>query len=386
VAGTFDQTMRALRADRPRGAWLIGSVTAVMLVGWIAWMSLAEVPVFESSGVARLEVLPAPSQLGALVAGRVVRVELQVGKRVAVGEMLVELDASTQRVELERARGQLQALEPELASLDREIAAEQKAVTAGDAAGRAAVREQIAKQREADEALAHAEAELARLSKLAASGVVATMEVDQAKAELQQKRTSRQALGHAADSLAAAEQERDAGRRARMAELDRQRASVAGSIAAARSDVARLELVIDRHVVRSPVAGTLGSVASLQTGAIVAEGTPIATVVPDGELQVVAQFGPSSIGRLAPGQIAKLKLDGFPWTRWGTVAATVTRVANELRDGTIRVELAIEPGAEIPLAHGMTGAVDVEVERVSPATLLLRSLVQRSAAGRGARN
>jgi membrane fusion protein (multidrug efflux system) len=127
----------------------------------------------------------------------------------------------------------------------------------------------------------------------------------------------------------------------------------------------------------------LGSVATLQAGSFVAAGAPIATIVPDGVLQVVAEFGPSSIGRLAAGQIGKLKLDGFPWTRWGTVAAHVTRVASEVRDGTIRVELTLDPGATLPLAHGMTGAIDIEVERVSPATLVLRSLVQRSAAGDG---
>jgi multidrug resistance efflux pump len=150
-------------------------------------------------------------------------------------------------------------------------------------------------------------------------------------------------------------------------------------VAAARADIARLELEVERHIVRSPVDGALGSVAVLQPGAVVAAGLQIATVVPDGELQVIAAYGPSAIGRLAPGQPARLKLDGFPWTRWGTVAARVTRVASEVRDGAVRVELAIEPGATIPLAHGMTGTVEVEVERVSPATLVLRSLVDRPA-------
>lgn len=125
MAGTFDQTMRALRADRSRGAWLIGGVTVTMALGWLLWMSFAAVPVFESSNHARLEVLPPPNHLGALVAGRVIRVELQVGRRVATGEVLVELDAAPQKVELQRALDQLKALEPELASLDREIAAEQ---------------------------------------------------------------------------------------------------------------------------------------------------------------------------------------------------------------------------------------------------------------------
>jgi len=55
----------------------------------------------------------------------------------------------------------------------------------------------------------------------------------------------------------------------------------------------------------------------------------------------------------------------------------VTRTASEVRDGTIRVELDLEPGHAIPLAHGMTGAVDIEVARTSPATRVLRSLGER---------
>ncbi len=379
MAGSFGQTMRALHADRSRGGWGAIVIIGVFATAWIAWMLLAEVPVFQSTARARLEVLPAPSQVGAPLAGRVVRANLVVGARVAAGDVLVELDAGTQRVELARAKAQLAALDPELRSLDREIAAETTAVTAGDASGRAAVREQLARVRAADDDVAHAEAELARLAKLAESGATATMEVDRARAELAQKRAAREALGHAADALVATERERDAGRRARTAELERQRASIAGSLEAARAEIARLELELERHTVRAPVAGALGSVAMLQAGAMVAAGAPIATVVPDGELQVVADYGPIAIGRLAPGQPARVKLDGFPWTRWGTVGAHVIRVASEVRDGAIRVEMTLDPGATIPLAHGMTGSVEVEVERVSPAMLVLRSLTDRQA-------
>jgi len=379
MAGSFGQTMRALHADRSRAGGLAIAILAVLALGWIAWMIAAEVPVFETTSRARFEVLPAPSQVGAPIAGRVEISHLQVGARIAAGDALVELEAAAQRVELARARDQLAAFEPELRALERELAAEASATTAGDASGRAAVREQLARQRAADTELAHAEAELARLVQLAAGGAAPTMEVDRARTELAQKRAAREALGHAADALVAAERERDAGRRARTAELERQRAGVARTIAAARADIARLELELERHVVRAPVSGVLGSVAALQAGAMVAAGAPIATVVPDGTLQVVADYGPSSIGRLAPGQPARLKLAGFPWTRWGTVAARVARVASEVRDGAIRVELTIEPGPRIPLTHGMTGTVEVEVEQVSPATLVLRSLADRPA-------
>jgi membrane fusion protein (multidrug efflux system) len=350
-------------------------LVASFAIGWVAWMGFARVPIYQSSAHARLEVLPAPSQVDTPIGGRVAVVELQVGKRVNAGEVLVALDPGTLRVEVERARGQLAALAPELASLDREIAAEASGITAGDASGRASIREQLARARTADADLAHAEAELARFVTLAASGAGTTLDVDRARAELAQKRGAREALGHSTDALAATERERDADRRARTAELERQRAAVDGTVGAARVEIARLELEIERRTIRAPVAGVIGSMVTTQPGATLAAFAPVATVVPDGELHVMADYAPSAIGWLAPGQRARLKLDGFPWTRWGTVSVRVVRVASEVRDGAIRVELGIEPGTRMRLVHGMTGVVEVEVERVSPATLVVRSLV-----------
>jgi multidrug resistance efflux pump len=380
MATSFVNTMRALRGERSRGAMIAGVAIGVLGLGWIVWMTVAQVPVYRTSVRAHLEVLPAPSRVAVPRGGRVTTARLVVGATVAAGEVLIEVDAEAERLALARAQGQLAALAPELPSLERELAAETDAMLAEGTAGRSSVREQIAKQRAADTELAAAEHELARLIGLQQSGAVAAGDVDAARAELAEKRAARDALGHAADTLVAAEDARAAGRRARTAELERQRAVLEGNVAAARAEVARLELAIEQRTVRAPVAGVLGAVAELSPGAVVADGQEIATVVPDGDaLQIVADYGPTAIGRLAPGQAAQLRLDGFPWTRFGTVGARVMRVASEVRDGVIRVELAIDRGPPgIPLTHGMTGMVDVEVERVNPASLVVRSLVDRS--------
>ena len=106
------------------------------------------------------------------------------------------------------------------------------------------------------------------------------------------------------------------------------------------------------------------------------EGEKLGAIVPDGKLAVIAQFPPpAALGRVRSGQAARLRLQGFPWMQYGSVNATVTRVAGEVRDNSVRVELAVagpSPGA-IPLQHGLPGSVEVEVERVTPAELLLRS-------------
>jgi hypothetical protein len=50
-------------------------------------------------------------------------------------------------------------------------------------------------------------------------------------------------------------------------------------------------------------------------------------------------------------------------------------VADEVRDGLVRVELDVTdlPRA-IPMSHALPGTVEIEVERIGPAWLILRML------------
>nr|MCH9685310.1 hypothetical protein [Deltaproteobacteria bacterium] len=58
--------------------------------------------------------------------------------------------------------------------------------------------------------------------------------------------------------------------------------------------------------------------------------------------------------------------------------ARVQTVGHEPRDGAIVVELSIEyVPSTITLEHGLPGSLEVELERVSPASLLLRAAGRR---------
>jgi membrane fusion protein (multidrug efflux system) len=99
--------------------------------------------------------------------------------------------------------------------------------------------------------------------------------------------------------------------------------------------------------------------------------------VPDGDVRVVALFPPSvALGRVRPGQAARVRLAAFPWTQYGSALAHVTTVAGELQDGQIRVELALERKdvSGLPFQHGLPAEVNIEIDRASPATLVLRSI------------
>jgi membrane fusion protein (multidrug efflux system) len=74
-----------------------------------------------------------------------------------------------------------------------------------------------------------------------------------------------------------------------------------------------------------------------------------------------------------PDQPARIRLFGFPWTKFGVLHARVARVGSEPREGLIRVELELDHAQKsaIPIQHGLQGSAEVEVERVAPISLVL---------------
>jgi membrane fusion protein (multidrug efflux system) len=192
-------------------------------------------------------------------------------------------------------------------------------------------------------------------------------------------------LTRATDRLEQDRLAQESDRKVRLAKLDREAVELAGDIAIEEAAIRRLEHDIEMRIIRAPVSGRVGeAVADFRVGSVVRAADRLGAIVPAGEARAVALFPAASIGRLHPGQPARLRLDGFPWTQYGTIPATVADVGNEASNGLIRVELALAPDfvSPIPLEHGPPGSVEVEVESVSPAVLTLRAAGQLQAAKR----
>lgn len=93
-----------------------------------------------------------------------------------------------------------------------------------------------------------------------------------------------------------------------------------------------------------------------------------------GAFAVVAHFPIEALGRVRPRQPARLRLHAFPWPQYGSQPLTVEGVEREPQNGRFRVRLALAPplNTRVPWQRGLPGTVEVEVERLSPATLVLR--------------
>lgn len=368
--------MHSLVADRFHCSLWGMLLVAALLSAWALWFFLARLTLYVVSTTARLEVSEAAHSVEAQVTGRIRATYLILGQKVQGGDVLVELDADVQRLRLEAERTRLTALVTEPAMFHDEISAEEAARREDQQAGRIALDQARARYREAEAAAQLGVQEATRMAQLFARAYVAEMDALRVKVEARKRREVANALHLEISRLERDLLTRASDRQVSIQRLMREVTQIEGQIAATRAVIEQTEYEIEQRYVRAPVPGRLGAVAMLQVGAVVRQGDKLGTVVPLGTLKVMTHFLPSAaLGRIQPGQPAQLRLEGFPWTQYGAVSATVANVASEVRDGQVRVELAVRPDATplIPLQHGLPGTVEVEVDRVSPATLVLRT-------------
>lgn len=384
MSAAFSRSTTLLRAGDQRSSLVALAVAVALLGAWLGWALLARVTRYEVSDAARIEVGQTASRVAAPVAGRVVAVRLSLGAEVEAGDVLVELEDLPLRLELDEQRARLAAAEAQAPPLRREIEAHERAASATAQAGHSRIGEARAHADEAEVTARFHDVQAARADTLYDAGVLPAAEREQLAAEALAGRAGASARQRATRRTAAEQRSRSSEQRAELAGLERQATALDGDIAVLRAAITRLHGEIERRKVRAAVAGRLGEIAVLRAGAFLAEGDAIAAIVPVGELHVVAQFPLAAIGRLRVGQPGRLRLAAYPWTEYGTVPVLVRRIGTEAQDGRVRVELAVLPvqGSPIALEHGLLGSALVEVEQVSPATLLLRAAGQLVGAGK----
>ena len=118
----------------------------------------------------------------------------------------------------------------------------------------------------------------------------------------------------------------------------------------------------------APIAGTVEAAAVTTIGQTVKPGQQLMQVVPDGEaLEVEAYVLNTDIGFVKKGQRVTLKIDTFPYTRYGTISGTVVKVGTDAIPGG--VALRQQMNGSLPIAKGRlsdTGAAEQTTDLVFP--------------------
>lgn len=98
-----------------------------------------------------------------------------------------------------------------------------------------------------------------------------------------------------------------------------------------RQELVKARSKFDRTQLRAPIAGTVQQLVISTVGQVVTGGQSLMTVVPlDGPIEIEAMILNRDIGFVEAGQPVTVKVEAFPFTRYGTVDGIVINVS---RDG-----------------------------------------------------
>jgi hemolysin D len=140
-----------------------------------------------------------------------------------------------------------------------------------------------------------------------------------------------------------------------------------------KQQLTKADQMVANMKLRAPIAGTVHAVAVTSVGQAVTPGQQIMQVVPSGAtLQVVAYVLNTDIGFVLEGQPAVIKVDTFPYTRYGVITGKVTKVATDAITGTDA--LNEQKNGSQPVSSGVasaTGAAQQTNDLVFPVEISL---------------
>jgi multidrug resistance efflux pump len=376
---SFKEVGLLLSEDRGQfTAWAIGGATLI-LGAWLCWALFARVTLYEVSSDARIELDAAAYAMESPVDGKISNSVLQIGKHVRAGDVLVEIDSASDKLALEEGSIRLRGLQPELERLRDQISAEENAEKEAHHSEQLKAQEAESRLRQSEITAEASDRELRRVWQLYADKLISERDWEKSSADNSRLHAEVAILR---DSARRIPQEQAVLDRERAIEVEHLRGEVAkleDEVESERAGLERLGYEVERRRIRTPIDGRIGEAVVLHAGGFLHQGQRFASIIPDGRLHVVAQYpAEAALGRIRIGQSAAMRLQAFPWSEFGTVSASVTAVAQEIRDGKVRVELAVGADSTFhgQLQHGMPGELEITTEHVSPLSLVSRTAGQ----------
>jgi hemolysin D len=133
-------------------------------------------------------------------------------------------------------------------------------------------------------------------------------------------------------------------------------------------DLVKAQMKRDLTRLTAPIAGTVQQLAATTIGQVVASGQSLLTIVPfEGPMEIEAMIANRDIGFVKPGQEAVIKVEAFPFTRYGTIDAIVAKVSRDAVDERYATNLSDAASTAKP--EGASGQSSQAPSLVFPATL-----------------
>jgi hemolysin D len=345
----------------PAGRGLLWCVIAIVICA-IAWASFGHVDII---AIAPGKLIPGDrvKVIQPLAIGQVRAIHVRDGQQVKAGQVLIELDPTLAQADRDRLLQQLRDEEATLArqqafagwlqtgrmpgasgaarlqrTLLEQMIAEHRARLAGieqSLARRRADRESTQKLVEKGErTLPLISARAASLAKLADENLVAknsSLELEQQRIEAEQGLAAQRAN---LQSIEAAIGELTEQRSATHSEAQRVTSQTIEDaerkVAALRQELVKAESVTVQQKLVAPVDGVVQQLKAHTIGGVVTPAEQLMIIVPkDQSLEVEAMVLNRDIGFVSEGQEATVKVDAFPFTRYGAIDGNLVTVSKD---------------------------------------------------------
>ena len=121
---------------------------------------------------------------------------------------------------------------------------------------------------------------------------------------------------------------------------------------------------------RAPASGTIYGSSLTTVGQVVMPGEELMRIVPDSlGLEVEAYLQNKDVGFVAIGQAAVIKIESFPFTRYGTIAGSVSRVAHDAIPEPDAQQIEGNPAKSTKASGGFTAGAQRTQNLVFPITI-----------------
>lgn len=287
-------------------------------------------------------------QLGSKVVGRVAWIGVEKGDRVKKDQVLVRLDNSEYRAQVEQARGALQAAAARLAQLQTGSRPEE-------------IQQARARADETEANLRNAQTNYDRTRGLDRDGVVSKQELDRARDQLDMARAQAE-QAHKNYELVHQGPRRE--------EIDQGRALVEQ----ARGALRYYETMLDATEIRSPIDGTvlerLVETGEMVTTMFVGETgakSSVVSLADLNDLQVEVDISQTEFARVSLGQPCAVVPDAFPDRRYRAVVAEIAPQANRQK-ATVQVKVQVK-NPDAYLRPEMNARVSFEDPRAGQASV-----------------
>lgn len=375
MAINFSDTLAAITAELNQKHLAFGILLGAMLLLWFGWLFLGQLDITrQASGIIELE--QSAIKVVSSVDGRVETVNVAIDEDVIQGSSLIILDAQDEKKQIKSLEKSLNEQLSVLAALQNTHTNEVEKLTLQ----RDALLDDEKTETDQLTVIQSQFTQQQETVNLLNTATAAVSKIELQREQLQLKQIQERLLS---------KQQTLAGVKSAYKQLVQEQEAAAArfaqSVAHQQALIAKLEAelsqqqqsVLHKSLV-APKDARVAEIMPLQPGQWITAGTHLATLLPKGNLRVVAQFKPvDAQGHLLVGQKAKVQVDSFPWLQYGALTAQVIQLSQAERDGSVRVMLDFIEQPHLALQHGMTAKIIVSVADASPWELLLQSLGRR---------